>query len=99
MCTLHQIWSEIGICESQRQERSNTVMLHLRNLLDEMVKEEETLKNQIVKRIDKYTLECGKLCSELGLPAFEVQAVSDMQIILFTLDVQCTYSICNPRAR
>ncbi|KAK3094373.1 hypothetical protein FSP39_000913 [Pinctada imbricata] len=46
-------------------------MLHLRNLLDEMVTEEETLKEKFVKRIDKYSLECNKLCSELGFPSYE----------------------------
>ncbi|KAJ8317076.1 hypothetical protein KUTeg_004980 [Tegillarca granosa] len=68
---LQRIWSDIGIGESQREERSKTVMLHLRNLLDEMVQEEDTLKNQIMSRIEKYKIEVTNLCEELNLPAYQ----------------------------
>ncbi|XP_056006579.1 protein regulator of cytokinesis 1-like isoform X3 [Ostrea edulis] len=71
MSKLHRIWSEIGIVDYQRKERAQTAMLHLQNLLKDMVQEEEALKHQITKRIDKYTQEVKSLCTELEIPQFE----------------------------
>lgn len=55
----------------QRKERAQTAMLHLQNLLQDMVQEEEALKHQITKRIEKYTQEVKTLCNELEIPQFE----------------------------
>ncbi|XP_062612048.1 protein regulator of cytokinesis 1-like isoform X3 [Saccostrea cucullata] len=71
MNKLNKIWTEIGIVDYQRKERAQTAMLHLQNLLQDMVQEEEALKLQITKRIEKYTLEVKSLCTELELPQFE----------------------------
>lgn len=72
MGKLHRIWGEIGICESQQQDRSGTVMEHLCNLLDEMVEDEEAMKAKIETRIDKYQTELHKLTAELSLPDYRV---------------------------
>lgn len=72
MSKLNQIWTEIGIVDYQRKERAQTAMLHLQNLLQDMVQEEEALKHQITKRIEKYTQEVKTLCNELEIPQFEV---------------------------
>jgi hypothetical protein len=69
---LHRIWSDIGICDAQRHERSSTVMLHLRNLLDEMIQEEESLKSQIAQRIEGYGEELLALSKDLAMPEYEV---------------------------
>nr|XP_022335550.1 protein regulator of cytokinesis 1-like isoform X2 [Crassostrea virginica] len=71
MNKLNRIWTEIGIVDYQRKERAQTAMLHLQNLLEDMVQEEEALKHQITKRIEKYTQEVKSLCSELEIPQFE----------------------------
>ena len=72
MAKFHKIWAEIGICESQQKQRSDTVIIHLRNLLEEILQEEETLRNQIRHRIEKYSLEVKELCHELAYPDFQV---------------------------
>lgn len=71
MAKFHKIWADIGICESQQKQRSDTVVVHLRNLLEEMVQEEEALRNQIRTRIEKYSLEVKQLCDELSYPEFK----------------------------
>lgn len=73
MDKFYKIWADIGICESQQKQRSDTVILHLRNLLEEMVQEEESLRSQIRHRIDKYSKELKDLCQELSCPDYQVQ--------------------------
>ncbi|KAL3864027.1 hypothetical protein ACJMK2_005739 [Sinanodonta woodiana] len=73
---LHQIWNVLGLCDAQRRDRTNTVLHHLRNLLDEMVNEEETLKDQIIRNIKEYTREMEALCQELAVPEFELKKSS-----------------------
>ena len=47
-------------------------MLHVGNLLDEMVNEEESLKKRLLTNVDKYGQELLKLCEEMSLPPYEV---------------------------
>ncbi|XP_033102800.1 protein regulator of cytokinesis 1-like isoform X2 [Anneissia japonica] len=63
---LAQIWNEIGICEEQRQERQGVVMHHLRNLLQEMVDEEQEMSNRLKKSVEKCRHELKALVEELG---------------------------------
>ena len=69
---LQGIWDEIGICDEQRRERTDVVLLHLRNLLDEMVNEEETLKSNLMANVQRYGTELVKLCKELAVTHKEV---------------------------
>ncbi|XP_071946769.1 protein regulator of cytokinesis 1-like isoform X2 [Antedon mediterranea] len=63
---LTHIWNEIGICEEQRQERQTVVMHHLRNLLQEMVDEEQEMSNRLKQSVDKCQCELKTLVQELG---------------------------------
>ena len=51
-------------------------MLHVGNLLDEMVSEEESLKKRLLSNVDRYGQELMKLCQELALPNFEVRTMN-----------------------
>ncbi|OWF50790.1 Protein regulator of cytokinesis 1 [Mizuhopecten yessoensis] len=99
MCKLHRIWSEIGICETQRQERSGTVMLHLRNLLDEMVNEEESLKNSISQRTEKYRRELDILTEELSMPEYKVKVDLSMLQLEKDLKLKCETLALEKRER
>ncbi|XP_018548473.1 protein regulator of cytokinesis 1b isoform X2 [Lates calcarifer] len=71
LCHLKDIWEEIGIPEDQRLQRTNVVKNHIKNLLDMMIKEEESLKKRLISSIQTCRTEMEKLCLELQLPVFE----------------------------
>ncbi|KAG7481766.1 hypothetical protein JOB18_004206 [Solea senegalensis] len=80
LCHLKDIWEEIGIPEEQRLQRTNVVKNHIKNLLEMMVKEEESLKKRIVSSIQICRTEMEKLCLELQLPVFqEEEGISMLQ--------------------
>ena len=58
------------------------VMVHLRNLLDEMVQEEESLKTKLMRNVETYGEELLKLCKELMLPPHEVTVII---VLMFSL--------------
>ncbi|ELU02314.1 hypothetical protein CAPTEDRAFT_226476 [Capitella teleta] len=66
--SLASIWEEIGIMPEQRNARTEVVMVHLRNLLDKMVKEEEGLRSKLLSNVAKYTSELERLAEEMKLP-------------------------------
>ncbi|XP_030842040.1 protein regulator of cytokinesis 1 isoform X3 [Strongylocentrotus purpuratus] len=68
---LRDIWNEIGICEDQRGERQNVVLHHIRNLLSEMVTEEESLRQRLMKSVASSTEKVTTLCIELALQQYE----------------------------
>lgn len=68
---LQTIWDEIGIHHDQRRERTKVVFLHLHTLLEEMVKEEESLKNNLLANVEKYGAELIKLSKEMSVPVHE----------------------------
>ncbi|NXK75657.1 PRC1 regulator, partial [Amazona guildingii] len=70
---LRDIWEEIGICEEQRLERVCTVNMHIKNLLDMMVAEEEGLKERLLKNIALCRNELDTLCKELRLDPAEAE--------------------------
>jgi len=66
------IWDDIGIVGEQRSARNRVVLMHLDNLLDEMVQEEDQLRTRLKQNVDKYRAEVTRLCAELDLPPYEV---------------------------
>lgn len=72
---LQTIWDEIGIHHDQRRERTKVVFLHLHTLLEEMVKEEESLKNNLLANVEKYGAELIKLSKEMSVPVHEVNSM------------------------
>lgn len=72
MDKLAEIWDFIGIAGESRSSRRGIVLMHLRNLLDEMVREEMALRDNLVKNIKKSKAEVAQLCLELGLPKHEL---------------------------
>jgi len=72
MVKLVAIWDDIGIVGEQRSARNRVVLMHLGNLLDEMVREEDQLRSRLVQNVDKYRTEVTRLCTELNVPLHEV---------------------------
>ncbi|KAL8570402.1 hypothetical protein ACOMHN_035820 [Nucella lapillus] len=69
---LYHLWEEIGIDETQKGKRAGTVAIHLCNLLDEMVSEEQQMHDEMGLNIQRYVADLSALCLEMNLPAFEV---------------------------
>ncbi|KAK7508500.1 hypothetical protein BaRGS_00000066 [Batillaria attramentaria] len=69
---LYRIWHEIGIDEIQVSNRAGTVSMHLCNLLEEMVSEEEQLRDQMAMNIQRHVDELSNLCLELAVPVPKV---------------------------
>ena len=98
LLNLQHIWDEIGICEEQRRERTDVVLLHLTNLLEEMVKEEQALKTNLMRNVETFGQDLLKLCKELALPPHEVTCLSrhsDSEIIIPLHNVR--HSVILPR--
>ena len=72
MIKLVSIWDKIGITGEQRNARVGVVLMHMGNLLDEMVKEEDSLRSRLMENVDKYKTEVVQLCKELNLLQYEV---------------------------
>ncbi|ROL52795.1 Protein regulator of cytokinesis 1 [Anabarilius grahami] len=62
---LKDIWEEIGIPEDQRLQRTDAVHMHIKNLLDMMITEEEGLKKRLMSSIEACRKEVASLCDEL----------------------------------
>ncbi|XP_071828232.1 protein regulator of cytokinesis 1-like isoform X6 [Apostichopus japonicus] len=73
------IWNEIGIEENQRDDRQNVVLLHLQNLLDEMVREEKEMKKKLLASVEICGQEVVKLSAELRVARFEPE--EDLSIL------------------
>ena len=73
MAHLSTIWDQIGIFGDQRLARKGVVLLHMRNLLDEMVREEDLLKSRLMDNVEKFSAELLGISKELGLSIYEVQ--------------------------
>jgi len=71
MIKLMSIWDKIGITGDQRSARVGVVKMHMGNLLDEMVKEEDILCSRLMENVEKYKTEAVQLCKELNLPQYE----------------------------
>ncbi|GAA6101372.1 protein regulator of cytokinesis 1a isoform X1 [Tachysurus ichikawai] len=68
---LKDIWEEIGIPEDQRMQRTDAVKMHIKNLLDMMIAEEEGLKKRLLNSIESCRKELDGLCQELQLSPYE----------------------------
>ncbi|NP_001004494.1 protein regulator of cytokinesis 1a [Danio rerio] len=68
---LKDIWEEIGIPEDQRLQRTDAVHMHIKNLLDMMIAEEEGLKKRLLTSIEACRNEVSSLCDELQLQEFQ----------------------------
>ncbi|KAK2715358.1 hypothetical protein QYM36_010094, partial [Artemia franciscana] len=63
---LKKIWDQLGMDEENISLRNKTVLTHLQNMLQEMVKEEEVYKESIIKKIEKKAKLYMEVCTELG---------------------------------
>ncbi|XP_037365799.1 protein regulator of cytokinesis 1 isoform X2 [Talpa occidentalis] len=68
---LREIWELIGIPEDQRLQRTEVVKKHIKDLLDMMIAEEESLKERLIKSISVCQKELSTLCTELHVEPFQ----------------------------
>ncbi|KAK1327829.1 hypothetical protein QTO34_012737 [Cnephaeus nilssonii] len=68
---LREIWELIGIPEDQRLQRTQVVHKHIKDLLDMMIAEEESLKARLIKSIGNCQKELAVLCNELHVEPFQ----------------------------
>nr|XP_045000936.1 protein regulator of cytokinesis 1 isoform X2 [Jaculus jaculus] len=73
---LREIWELIGIPEEQRLQRTEVVKKHIKDLLDRMIAEEESLKERLLKSISICQRELSTLCSELHVKPFQEEGES-----------------------
>ena len=62
-----QVWREIGLEAHHRQDRRTTIVQHVGELLEEMLGEEELLKERMVESVRTCLLEMEQLEQELRL--------------------------------
>ncbi|XP_010875591.2 protein regulator of cytokinesis 1 isoform X2 [Esox lucius] len=72
MARLVDIWDGIGIMEAQRVERMETVKKHIEGLLNDMITEEEALKQRIRTNIITFEKQLDTLCQELSLDPYKL---------------------------
>lgn len=70
---LKSLWNEVGITGEAYVARDRAVAVHVIDLLDQMILEEEAMKGEILCNIDKHNIEVQRLTKELGLPPYEVR--------------------------
>ncbi|KAL2093334.1 hypothetical protein ACEWY4_010646 [Coilia grayii] len=75
---LKDIWEEIGIPEDQRLQRVDAVHMHVKNLLDMMIAEEEGLRKRLLDSIETCQKDLDVLCKELRLASFQPEEGSTM---------------------
>lgn len=68
---LREIWELIGIPEEQRLQRTEVVKKHIKDLLDRMIAEEESLRERLLKSISICQKELSTLCSELQVKPYQ----------------------------
>ena len=60
------VWEEIGMEERHRTDRRTSILSHLQELLQDMVKEESELKEKLLKSVQACNEELDQLCQELS---------------------------------
>ncbi|MFT7815325.1 protein regulator of cytokinesis 1-like isoform X1 [Arapaima gigas] len=73
MARLGDIWDSIGILEDQRVERMETVKKHVDILLNDMITEEEALKERIEANIVSFQKQLESLYQEMCLEPYKVE--------------------------
>ncbi|KAJ8285310.1 hypothetical protein GJAV_G00025400 [Gymnothorax javanicus] len=70
---LADIWDSIGITENQRVERTQTAKKHIEGLLNQMILEEENLKQRIKNNISIFQEQLEDLSEEMSLEPFQLE--------------------------
>lgn len=69
------VWTEIGMSQTQRQQRREGLVLHVNNLLQEMSSEELNLKTKLEESLESNSVELFDLCKQLSLKKEEVSRI------------------------
>lgn len=72
MQRLVAIWDQIGIESDQRKAREAVVLRHVNDLLNDMVGEEDQLRQRLLDNIQKFSIQLFGVTQELHLPVYEV---------------------------
>ncbi|XP_067849085.1 protein regulator of cytokinesis 1 isoform X2 [Heptranchias perlo] len=80
MMKLQDVWDCIGIQEEKRLERMGSVKMYIMELLDQMIHEEELMKQQLKEAIKNWQEELQTLCSELLLDTYKADSSNPLQL-------------------
>ena len=84
MTQLAAVWDEIGIAGEQRAARRGVVLVHVSNLLEEMIREERALRDRLADSVKRLGVELMQLCTELALPLYEVSHGNEYTFVLLS---------------
>lgn len=73
--SFYRVWDKMGFNEAQRKSREDVALHHVRNLMEDMLKEEEVLMEKIAKTIEDFSRKLSQLCDELSLPHVNVSGL------------------------
>ncbi len=85
------VWTEIGMSQTQRQERREGLVLHVDNLLEAMSSEELNLKTKLEESLESNKVELFDLCKQLSLKEEEVSEIRRLHMHTTSLCVH-TYT-------
>ncbi|XP_032806620.2 protein regulator of cytokinesis 1-like isoform X1 [Petromyzon marinus] len=68
---LQTLWEDMGIVKVQQEERIKKVKDLVEQLMEQMIAEEEDLRDSLEERIHEHMSNIQELCKELTLPAYE----------------------------
>ena len=74
---LAAIWDKLGIIGEARKDRENVMLMHVRNLVAEMVDEEEKLTKRVQANILKFKRLILQMSMELNIETPEVRYFKD----------------------
>ena len=89
---LTSIWDEIGIVGDACTVRKRAVILHLSNLLEEMVGEEEAMRQRVLENIQQFSADLKQLCRELGAAEYQVRRAVLCAAVKYVRYHACTHT-------
>ncbi|GFY76201.1 protein regulator of cytokinesis 1 [Trichonephila inaurata madagascariensis] len=73
---LYHIWQAFGIGIDQKSQRAKTVWVHIKNLLQDILKEEKSFHEEILESISNYKMKIQELCLLLSVTPKEINETS-----------------------
>ncbi|GFS29459.1 protein regulator of cytokinesis 1 [Nephila pilipes] len=76
MRELYHIWQAFGIDIVQKSQRAKTVWVHVKNLLQDILKEEKNFYEEILESISSYKIKIQEMCIILSVTPKEINETS-----------------------
>lgn len=76
---LTAVWEKVGIESEACRDREMVVFDHLKDILDDMVQEQESMLSKLLKNIEVFQEDIDKLHTELCLDPYQVRCSFKIQ--------------------